>query len=188
MPDAASSQAMASSTSTHLHPSSGMAAKTSAGQLAPATLFPVRSPGRFNMWKSGLAFGSGARGTLGVVRRPSSLFGFLRRDPSCLRPGKTTTRCCSGPRAPDVFDFKMFIHGEFLERLGRRASADSLTRVLYPGDYSTMRGSPALRAEYFLVACSRGPRAALPPSTSGCSALPEGRHPAHDTHTSLAVV
>src|SRR3974390_1864923 len=56
--------------------------------------------------------------------------------------------------APDYFDFQTFSTGDFVGALAETLAAESITRVLYPDDSTSL--GPALRfvQEYFLVACS----------------------------------
>jgi starch phosphorylase len=130
-------------------------------------------------------------GTLGAVRdRPSSLFGFPYDRPVVGYGGKTiNTLRLWAAGAPDVFDFQMFSHGEFVSALAERLAAESLTRVLYPDD-STSAGQ-ALRfvQEYFLVACSLADLVRrFRRSNADWSALPgKVAIQLNDTHPSLAV-
>jgi glycogen phosphorylase len=56
--------------------------------------------------------------------------------------------------AADLFDFQAFSAGEFVSALAERLSAESLTRVLYPDDTTSMGQALRFVQEYFLVACS----------------------------------
>jgi starch phosphorylase len=56
--------------------------------------------------------------------------------------------------APDYFNFAEFSSGDFVEALAGTISADTLTRVLYPDDSTSMGQGLRLLQEYFLVACS----------------------------------
>jgi starch phosphorylase len=56
--------------------------------------------------------------------------------------------------APDDFDFQEFGSGDFIGALGETLEAESLTRVLYPDDSTTMGRRLRFVQEYFLVACS----------------------------------
>src|SRR5206468_2241441 len=55
---------------------------------------------------------------------------------------------------PDYFDFQAFSHGEFVGALAEHLAAESLTRVLYPDDSTSMGQGLRFVQEYFLVACS----------------------------------
>jgi starch phosphorylase len=95
-------------------------------------------------------------GTLGVVlNRPSSLLGLPFDRPVVGYGGRTvnTLRLWSAG-APDVFDFQAFSAGEFVSALAERLTAESLTRVLYPDDSTSMGQGLRFVQEYFLVACS----------------------------------
>jgi starch phosphorylase len=56
--------------------------------------------------------------------------------------------------APDFFDFEEFSTGDFVAALTQTLGADTLTRVLYPDDSTSMGQGLRLVQEYFLVACS----------------------------------
>ncbi|HET6307482.1 MAG TPA: glycogen/starch/alpha-glucan phosphorylase [Rhodopila sp.] len=95
-------------------------------------------------------------GTLAVVAgRPSSLIGLPFDRPVVGFGGRTinTLRLWSAATA-DVFDFQAFSAGEFVSALAERLSAESLTRVLYPDDSTSMGQGLRFVQEYFLVACS----------------------------------
>ena len=55
---------------------------------------------------------------------------------------------------PNYFDFEEFGRGDFVGALAERLAADSLTRVLYPDDSTSMGQGLRFVQEYFLVACS----------------------------------
>ena len=95
-------------------------------------------------------------GTLAVVAgRPSSLVGLPFDRPVVGYGGKTinTLRLWAAATA-DLFDFQSFSAGEFVSALAERLSAESLTRVLYPDDSTSMGQGLRFVQEYFLVACS----------------------------------
>ena len=56
--------------------------------------------------------------------------------------------------APNYFDFQEFGTGDFVGALGDTLEAESLTRVLYPDDSTTIGQGLRFIQEYFLVACS----------------------------------
>ena len=56
--------------------------------------------------------------------------------------------------APDYFDFQRFSSGDFVGALAETLTAESLTRVLYPDDSTSMGQGLRFVQEYFLVACS----------------------------------
>jgi starch phosphorylase len=94
-------------------------------------------------------------GTLAVVDGPSSLLGVPFDRPVVGYGGKTinTLRLWTAA-APDVLDFQAFSAGEFVGALAERLAAESLTRVLYPDDSTSMGQGLRFVQEYFLVACS----------------------------------
>ena len=56
--------------------------------------------------------------------------------------------------APNYFDFQEFSSGDFVAALAGTLAAESLTRVLYPDDSTSMGQALRFVQEYFLVACS----------------------------------
>ena len=56
--------------------------------------------------------------------------------------------------APDYFDFQRFSRGDFVGAEAETLTAESLTRVLYPDDSTSMGQGLRFVQEYFLVACS----------------------------------
>ncbi len=95
-------------------------------------------------------------GTLGViVGRPSSVIGVPFDRPVVGYGGKTiNTLRLWAAAVPNVFDFQAFSAGEFVSALAGQLSAESLTRVLYPDDTTSMGQGLRFVQEYFLVACS----------------------------------
>src|SRR5207253_11333962 len=74
--------------------------------------------------------------------------------------------------AHDYFNFQQFSSGDFVGALAETLEAESLTRVLYPDDHTSMGQGLRFVQEYFLVACSlavswRG-SAQLNPHRAGC--------------------
>jgi starch phosphorylase len=130
-------------------------------------------------------------GTLGVVAgRPSSLLGLPFDRPVVGYGGKTiNTLRLWAAAAPDVFDFQAFSAGQFVSALAERLSAESLTRVLYPDDSTSMGQGLRFVQEYFLVACSLGDLVRrFRRNNSDWSALPDKvAVQLNDTHPSLAV-
>src|SRR4051794_32283389 len=125
-----------------------------------------------------------------VFGRPSNLLGIPFDRPVVGYGGKTinTLRLWEAA-APDAFDFQVFSHGEFVSALAERLTAESVTRVLYPDDSTSMGQALRFIQEYFLVACSladlikRFRRA-----NSDWHALPDKvAIQLNDTHPSLAV-
>jgi starch phosphorylase len=95
-------------------------------------------------------------GTLrAVVGRPSKLIGLPFDRPVVGYGGKTiNTLRLWAAAAPESFDFQVFSHGEFVSALAEQLVADSVTRVLYPDDSTSMGQALRFVQEYFLVACS----------------------------------
>src|SRR6202040_3145757 len=74
-----------------------------------------------------------------VTGRPSSLIGIPYDRPVVGYGGKTinTLRLWEAA-APDYFNFEAFSHGEFVSAVAETLGAESLTRVLYPDDSTSM--------------------------------------------------
>src|SRR5271165_933169 len=90
-----------------------------------------------------------------IPGRPSSLIGIPYDRPVVGYGGKTiNTLRLWAAAAPDSFDFREFGTGDFVGALGETLEAESLTRVLYPDDSTTMGQGLRFLQEYFLVACS----------------------------------
>jgi len=130
-------------------------------------------------------------GTLGVVvGRPSSLLGIPYDRPVVGYGGKTiNTLRLWAAAAPDYFDFQAFSAGDFVSALAERLTAESLTRVLYPDDSTSMGQGLRFVQEYFLVACSLADLVRrFRWHNSDWSALPaKVAIQLNDTHPSLAV-
>ncbi len=95
-------------------------------------------------------------GSLSAVRdRPSTLIGIPFDRPVVGFGGKTiNTLRLWAAAAPDFFNFQQFSGGEFVGALAETLAAESLTRVLYPDDSTSMGQGLRFVQEYFLVACS----------------------------------
>ena len=95
-------------------------------------------------------------GTLrAVTGQPSSLLGFAFDRPVVGYGGKTiNTLRLWAAATPDYFDFQAFSAGDFVSALAERLAAESMTRVLYPDDTTTLGQALRFVQEYFLVACS----------------------------------
>jgi glycogen phosphorylase len=130
-------------------------------------------------------------GTLGVIAgRPSSLIGLPFDRPVVGYGGKTiNTLRLWAAAAPDYFDFQAFSAGEFVSALAERLAAESVTRVLYPDDSTSMGQGLRFVQEYFLVACSLADLVRrFRRSNADWSALPgKVAIQLNDTHPSLAV-
>jgi starch phosphorylase len=130
-------------------------------------------------------------GTLRVVEgRPSSLLGLAFDRPVVGYGGKTiNTLRLWAAGAPDFFDFQAFSHGEFVSALAERLAAESVTRVLYPDDSTSMGQALRFVQEYFLVSCSLADLLRrFRRDNKDWSALPaKVAIQLNDTHPSLAV-
>jgi starch phosphorylase len=90
-----------------------------------------------------------------VVGRPSSLIGIPYDRPVVGYGGATiNTLRLWAASAPEFFNFQEFSGGDFVGALAQTLSAESLTRVLYPDDTTSMGQGLRFVQEYFLVACS----------------------------------
>jgi starch phosphorylase len=95
-------------------------------------------------------------GTLrAVTGRPSTVIGVPFDRPVVGYGGKNiNTLRLWAAAAPNYFDFQEFSSGDFVAALAGRLAAESLTRVLYPDDSTSMGQALRFIQEYFLVACS----------------------------------
>src|SRR5499426_4010452 len=95
-------------------------------------------------------------GTFAMVPgKPSRLIGVPFDRPVVGYGGRTiNTLRLWAAATPDYFDFQAFSAGEFVSALAERLAAESLTRVLYPDDSTSMGQALRFIQEYFLVACS----------------------------------
>lgn len=130
-------------------------------------------------------------GSLRVVSgRPSVLYGMPFDRPVVGYGGKTinTLRLWAAASA-DYFDFQRFSSGDFVAALTETLAAESLTRVLYPDDSTSMGRALRLVQEYFLVACSLADLVRrFRSGNSDWSVLPEkAAIQLNDTHPALAV-
>ncbi|HXJ40639.1 MAG TPA: glycogen/starch/alpha-glucan phosphorylase, partial [Bryobacteraceae bacterium] len=87
--------------------------------------------------------------------RPSSLIGVPFDRPVVGYGGKTinTLRLWAAATS-DYFDFQEFSSGDFVAALAESLTAESITRVLYPDDSTSMGQALRFVQEYFLVAAS----------------------------------
>jgi len=125
-----------------------------------------------------------------VPGQPSVLIGVPFDRPVVGYGGKTiNTLRLWAAAAHDYFNFQEFSSGDFVGALAETLEAESLTRVLYPDDHTSMGQGLRFVQEYFLVACSladlvRRFRA----SNADWSALPQKvAIQLNDTHPTLAV-
>ncbi|MGA7871906.1 MAG: glycogen/starch/alpha-glucan phosphorylase [Candidatus Binatus sp.] len=87
--------------------------------------------------------------------KPTKLFGIPRDLPIVGYGGRTINSLrLWAAAAPDYFDFQEFSHGDFVGALAEKLAAETLTRVLYPDDSTSLGQSLRFVQEYFLVACS----------------------------------
>ena len=95
-------------------------------------------------------------GTLAAVPgEPSILLGIPHDRPVVGYGGRAVnTLRLWAAAAPEAFDFHEFSTGDFVGALAERLAAESLTRVLYPDDSTSMGQGLRFVQEYFLVACS----------------------------------
>jgi starch phosphorylase len=90
-----------------------------------------------------------------ILGQPSSLFGVPFDRPVVGYGGKTiNTLRLWVASTPDYFDFRQFSSGDLVGALAETLAAESLTRVLYPDDSTTIGQGLRFLQEYFLVACS----------------------------------
>ena len=118
----------------------GRLATGTARQLAPS-IGPVgsRASGRDGRSEAELLVRGPRRTLRPVIGRPSSLIGIPFDRPVVGYGGKTinTLRLWSAA-AHECFDFQEFSHGDFVAALAETLAAESLTRVLYPDDSTSI--------------------------------------------------
>ena len=125
-----------------------------------------------------------------IIGRPSILLGIPFDRPVVGYGGKTiNTLRLWAAGTPDYFDFQLFSRGDFVGALAETLTAESLTRVLYPDDSTSMGQGLRFLQEYFLVACSLGDLVRrFRRSNSDWNALPEKvAIQLNDTHPTMAV-
>jgi starch phosphorylase len=130
-------------------------------------------------------------GTLRAIPgQPSTLLGIPFDRPVVGYGGKTinTLRLWSAA-APHYFNFQEFSSGDFVGALAETLTAESVTRVLYPDDSTSMGQGLRFVQEYFLVACALADLVRrFRRNNADWSTLPE--HVAiqlNDTHPALVV-
>jgi glycogen phosphorylase len=90
-----------------------------------------------------------------IIGRPSILLGVPFDRPVIGYGGKTiNTLRLWAAATPDYFDLQRFSRGDFVGALAETLASESLTRVLYPDDSTSMGQGLRFLQEYFLVACS----------------------------------
>jgi starch phosphorylase len=125
-----------------------------------------------------------------VPGRPSKIFGVAFDRPIVGYGGKTiNTLRLWAAAAPDYFDFQRFSGGDFVGALAETLSAESLTRVLYPDDSTSMGQGLRFIQEYFLVACSLADvvRRFLRSNTDWSTFAQKAAIQLNDTHPAIAV-
>src|SRR5713226_4233432 len=124
------------------------------------------------------------------VGKPSRLFG-IPRDLAIVGYGGRTINSLRlwAAAAPDYFDFQEFSLGDFVGALAEKLAADTLTRVLYPDDSTSLGQGLRFVQEYFLVACSLADIVRrFRRSNSDWSTLPDKvAIQLNDTHPTIAV-
>jgi glycogen phosphorylase len=130
-------------------------------------------------------------GTLrAIVGKPSRLIGVPYDRPVVGYGGKTiNTLRLWAAKAPEYFDFQAFSHGQFVGAIAEELEAESLTRVLYPDDSTSLGQGLRFVQEYFLVACSLADAVRrFQRQNSDWRLLPEkAALQLNDTHPSFAV-
>jgi starch phosphorylase len=125
-----------------------------------------------------------------VVGKPSIMIGIPFDRPIVGYGGETVnTLRLWAAAAHDYFNFQEFSSGDFVGALAETLEAESLTRVLYPDDHTTMGQGLRFVQEYFLVACSLADLIRRFRQTNAdWSALPEKvALQLNDTHPTMAV-
>ncbi len=90
-----------------------------------------------------------------IPGKTATLYGIPFDRPVVGYGGKTiNTLRLWAAAAPDYFDFQRFSRGDFVGAEAETLAAESLTRVLYPDDSTSMGQGLRFVQEYFLVACS----------------------------------
>jgi starch phosphorylase len=125
-----------------------------------------------------------------IVGKASSLIGVPFDRPVVGYGGKTiNTLRLWAANAPDYFEFQAFSHGDFVGAVAETLEAETLTRVLYPDDSTSLGQGLRFVQEYFLVACSLADLVRrFRRGNNDWNALPEQvAIQLNDTHPTLAV-
>jgi len=125
-----------------------------------------------------------------IPGRPSKLIGIPFDRPVVGYGGQTiNTLRLWAAGTPDYFDFQEFSGGDFVGALAETLGAESLTRVLYPDDSTSVGQGLRFVQEYFLVACSLADLVRrFHRCNSDWSAFPEKvAMQLNDTHPAMAV-
>ncbi|HTL27719.1 MAG TPA: glycogen/starch/alpha-glucan phosphorylase, partial [Tepidisphaeraceae bacterium] len=125
-----------------------------------------------------------------ILGRPSTLIGIPYDRPVVGYGGKTiNTLRLWAAAAPHSFDFQRFSSGDFVGALAESLTSESLTRVLYPDDSTSMGQGLRFVQEYFLVACSLADliRRFKRRNEKWCDLPEKAAVQLNDTHPTLAV-
>ncbi len=125
-----------------------------------------------------------------VTGRPSTLIGVPFDRPVVGYGGKNiNTLRLWAAAAHDYFNFQEFSSGDFVGALAETLEAETLTRVLYPDDSTSMGQGLRFVQEYFLVACSLADLVRrFRKSNTDWNALPDKvAIQLNDTHPTMAV-
>ena len=125
-----------------------------------------------------------------IPGQPSSVLGIPFDRPVVGYGGKTiNTLRLWAVAAPNYFDFAKFSSGDFVAAQAGTLASESLTRVLYPDDSTSMGQGLRFVQEYFLVACSLADLVRrFRRNNADWNLLPEkAAIQLNDTHPSMAV-
>ena len=125
-----------------------------------------------------------------VTGRPSTLIGIPFDRPVVGYGGKTVnTLRLWAAAAHDYFNFHEFSSGDFVGALAETLEAETLTRVLYPDDHTSVGQGLRFVQEYFLVVCSLADLVRrFRRSNADWNALPDKvAIQLNDTHPTMAV-
>jgi glycogen phosphorylase len=125
-----------------------------------------------------------------IIGKSSSLIGVPFDRPVVGYGGENiNTLRLWAAKAPDYFEFQTFSHGDFVGAVAETLTAETLTRVLYPDDSTSLGQSLRFVQEYFLVACSLADLVRrFQRGNTDWNALPEKiAIQLNDTHPTLAV-
>ena len=125
-----------------------------------------------------------------IVGKASNLIGVPFDRPVVGYGGKNiNTLRLWAANAPDYFEFQAFSHGDFVGAVAETLEAETLTRVLYPDDSTSLGQGLRFVQEYFLVACSLADLVRrFRRGNNDWNALPEKvAIQLNDTHPTLAV-
>jgi glycogen phosphorylase len=130
-------------------------------------------------------------GTLHAVPgTPSRLIGIPFDRPVVGYGGRTVNALrLWAATAADYFDFQTFSHGDFVGAVAETLAAESLTRVLYPDDSTSLGQALRFVQEFFLVSCSLADlMRRFRRTNADWNALPEKiAVQLNDTHPAMAV-